>query len=124
MTPQIEALLNNALDFGISEFDFWQMTLAEIKRSVDSKVRVREFEEKQRASFDYVLADLIGRSVARIYSSGNKMPSLAEAYPSLFSKEAEAEAMQQKKDELSAMRFRQFAISYNQHFEEVGEKDE
>jgi hypothetical protein len=69
--------------------------------------------EQRKASFDYILADLIGRSVARVHNSSNKMPTLAEAYPTLFDKEAEEEEIQKKKDELSALRFRQFAQSYN-----------
>ena len=123
LTPQIEALLDNALDFGITEFDFWNMTLAEIQRAVNSRARVRQFEEKQRASFDWILADLIGKSVARIYSSSNKMPSLAEAYPSIFSKDAEAEELQKKKDELSAIRFRQFAETFNKRHKEVSKNE-
>lgn len=85
------------------------MTFAEINRAMESAKR----REQRKASFDYILADLIGRSVARVHNSSNKMPTLAEAYPTLFDKEAEEEEIQKKKDELSALRFRQFAQSYN-----------
>lgn len=78
-----------------------------------------ELEDRKRASFDYLLADLIGRSISRLYSSSGKMPSLSEAYPSLFNKEEEAEVIQNKKKELSALRFKQFANSYNKRFKEV-----
>lgn len=92
------------------------MTLAEVNRAANSKIRMTEIEDQKKASFDYILADLIGRSVSRIYSSSGKMPSLSEAYPSLFSKEKEEEVIQQKKNELSALRFKQFANSYNNRF--------
>lgn len=85
------------------------MTFAEIERFLASAKR----KEQRKASFDYVLADLIGRSVARIHNSSNHMPSLSEAYPALFNKAEEEEAVQARKDELSALRFKQFAQSYN-----------
>jgi hypothetical protein len=92
------------------------MTLAEVNRAAKSKIRMTKIEDEKKASFDYMLADLIGRSISRLYSSSGKMPSLSEAYPSLFSKEEEAETIQQKKNELSALRFKQFANSYNNRF--------
>lgn len=92
------------------------MTLAEVNRVANSKIRMIKIEDQKKASFDYILADLIGRSVSRIYSSSSKMPTLSEAYPSLFSKEEEVKTVQQKKNELSALRFKQFANSYNNKF--------
>lgn len=96
------------------------MTFAELDRLLQSKRRMLEAEEKKKAIYDYTLADLIGRSVARIYNSANKMPTLSEAYPALFDKAAEEEIIQKKKDELSALRFKQFAQSYNNKLKEVG----
>ncbi len=95
------------------------MTLAEVNRAANSKIRMTKIEDEKKASFDYILADLIGRSVSRIYSSSSKMPSLSEAYPSLFTKEEEVKTIQQKKIELSALRFKQFANSYNSKYKEV-----
>lgn len=95
------------------------MTLAEVNRAAKSKIRMTKIEDEKKASFDYILADLIGRSVSRIYSSSSKMPSLSEAYPSLFSKEEEVKTIQNKKNELSALRFKQFANSYNTKYKEV-----
>ena len=75
------------------------MTIAELDRYFKSRKRVMENEERRRASFDYVLGNLIGRSVARIYSSSAKYPTIAEAYPTLFSNEeiAKEKAIQDKK---------------------------
>lgn len=111
--------LDTALDLGIAEKDFWEMTLAEVNRAANSKIRMTKIEDEKKASFDYILADLIGRSVSRIYNSSNKMPTMSEAYPSLFTKEKEEEAIQQKKLELSALRFKQFANFHNKKYEEV-----
>ncbi len=111
--------LNSALDNGIAEKDFWEMTFAELARAIESKHRVAKREAQEKASYDYILADLIGRSISRLYGSTNKMPDIAEAYPTLFSKEEIQEKKKQKQAELSALRFKQFAQSYNKKFKEV-----
>lgn len=95
------------------------MTLAELIRLVESKKRMQLLQAKEKATFDYMLADLIGRSVARLQSSANHYPTIAEAYPTLFTTEEVEEKIQSKKDELSALRFKQFAQSYNKKFKEV-----
>lgn len=111
--------LEVALDYGVVERDYWEMTISELIRLVASRKRVIEIEAKEKATFDYVLADLIGRSVARVNSSVNRYPTIAEAYPSLFDSEEVEEEMQAKKDELSALRFKQFAQSYNNRRKEA-----
>lgn len=98
---------------GISEHDFWNMTIAEFDRAIASKKRVDRMRAQEQASFDYILADLIGRSISRIYSSNTNLPELAEAYPSLFDTKEIEEHKQQKRDELSALRFKQFANFHN-----------
>ena len=99
------------------------MTIAELDRLIESKKRIQKREQQDKASFDYILADLIGRSVARLYSSSARMPEISAAYPTLFDSEEIQEQKQEKKDELSALRFKQFAQSYNKKFnKEVGNK--
>lgn len=111
--------LENALDAGITEKDFWDMTLGEVIRAIESRNRVLKIEAKERAAYDYALADLIGRSVARIHSSANKYPKISDVYPSLFDAAELEEQEQARKMELSAIRFKQFANSFNKRFEEV-----
>ena len=89
------------------------MTLAELTRAIESKKRVMDTEAREKACFDYILADLIGRSISRLYSSSGKMPELYEAYPTLFDNEEIEVKKQQQKAELSAIRFRQFAKFHN-----------
>ena len=105
---------------GITENEFWDMTLAELSRAIASKKRLMKVQAQERASFDYILADLIGRSIGRIYSSSTKIPSLAEVYPSLFDAQEIEEKRAVKKAELSALRFKQFADSFNKKFNEEG----
>jgi hypothetical protein len=96
------------------------MTIAELERAVDSKRRVIEAQNKEKAIYDYILAQLVGNSVARMYSSEIAFPTLGESYPGLFGEEMAAaeEATIATKDELSALRFIQFANSYNNKFKE------
>lgn len=95
------------------------MTLAEVERYFKSKARVMKAQERKQASFDYMLAELIGRSMSRVYSSANKMPPIYEVYPTLFS-EQEIIAERAKRDRERFMAgLQQFANSYNKKFEEV-----
>ena len=92
------------------------MTISEITRMAKSKQRTTITASKERAMFDYLLADLIGKSVSRIYSNSSRMPELYEVYPSLFEQEDIEEKKQEQRDNLSALRFKQFAQSYNKRF--------
>lgn len=117
-------MLNNALDCGISEFEFWEMTIAELDRAVESKNRILKREAKERATFDYIQAMLIGRAFAQTMSSGATFPELHEVYPAIFDAESRKEAQQEQKMQLSALRFIQFAQSYNQNYKGGIAKDE
>lgn len=101
------------MDLGITEREFWEMSLCELDRATESYIRRKKQSQQERASFDYILADLIGCSIGRIYSSTTHLPPLEETYPSLFSSEEIQEKREQTKIELSAIRFRQFATAYN-----------
>lgn len=100
------------------------MTIGELQRAITSKQRIRKLEAQEKAAYDYILADLIGRSVARLYNSSNKIPSIAEAYPTLFNAEEIEEKKQEQQAELFAIRFKQFAASHNKRLEEVQEVNE
>lgn len=92
------------------------MTVGEVKRAFDSYVRVKTREDREKASYDYILSDLIARSMARLYSSSATIPDISEVYPTLFdSKEIQEKKIEQKA-EISALRFKQFAQSFNQKF--------
>ena len=88
-----------------------------------SRRRMRKLEAQEKASFDYLLAGLIGKSVARIYSSSVTMPEMSEVYPSLFDSQEIQEKRQEQKAELSALRFKLFAKSFNDRFKEANKKE-
>ena len=105
------------------------MTLAELNRLLASKKRSLISQQREKATFDYVLADLIGRSIGRLYNSSNKMPEISAVYPGIFDSEEIKDKQQEKKDELSVARFKAFANSFNRRFkqkqnEEVNKENE
>lgn len=102
--------------YGISEEQFWNMTIAELSNEINAIKKRRELAARQTAIDNYKLADLIGRSVSRCFSSKNTMPEIAEVYPNLFESAEIQEEKQRKKEELSALRFIHFAQSHNQKF--------
>ena len=95
------------------------MTYAELNRAFKSYERRKRNEAQERASFDYILSALIGRNVARYFNS-MEMPSIQEVYPNLFDNadaiQKKQEEIQEKKNELSALRFKQFANAFNKRF--------
>lgn len=99
------------------------MTLAELQRAFASRQRVKKQEAQQKATYDYILADLIGRSISRIYNSSNKLPDIGEVYPTLFDLQEIEDKKAAKKAEMSAIRFRQFAQSYNEKYKSGGGKE-
>lgn len=115
----IYKMLDNALDYGISEEAFWSMTFAELDRLVASKKRVSKFEAKEKATHNYLLAIMIGRAFASSMDNKATFPEIHEIYPTLFNKQEQELKKQEKINQLSALRFKQFAQSYNKRFKEV-----
>jgi hypothetical protein len=114
----MDMLLNNALDCGITELDFWEMTPGEVTRAIESKNRIVKIEAQEKATYDYIQATLIIKGVSICLGDKSSFPTLQEAYPGVFAevvKESE-EKIQEQKMQLSALRFRQFAQSYNDKF--------
>ena len=111
-------MLDRALDYGITEGQFWDMTFAEIERAVNSKVRVLKIQSQEKATYDYILAQLITKGVSKVLGDKSNYPSIEEAYPGIFDDviaERKAKAEEQKMN-LSALRFKQFAQSYNNNY--------
>ncbi|MBR2492459.1 MAG: hypothetical protein IKB64_03180 [Paludibacteraceae bacterium] len=100
------------------------MTIAELERLLRSKNRVRKRELQEKATLDYTLADLIGKSVSRIYNANNTMPEIEEVYPTLFDSKELQIKRQEKQAELSAIRFKLFADSFNKSFKEQRKKEQ
>ena len=111
-------MLENALDYEITEDQFWDMTFAEIERAVNSKRRLLKRQAQEKATYDYILAQLIAKRVSNVLGDKSNFPTLEEAYPGVFDdivEERKAKAEEQRMN-LSALRFKQFAQSYNNNF--------
>jgi hypothetical protein len=106
--------VETALDCGIAEADFWNMTIGELRRAIESYQRTEKQKAKERASYDYILAELIGRSVGRAFSNRSKFPEVYEVYPSLFDGKEIEEERRKQQAMLSTLRFKQFANFHNE----------
>ena len=91
------------------------MTPGEVNRAIEARNKITRFELQERASMDYILAQLIVKGVGITLGDKSNYPTLEEVYPSLFTeqKQKQEEIIQQKKIDLSVLRFKQFAQSYN-----------
>lgn len=115
----IYKMLDNALDYGISEKEFWEMTFAELDRLVASRQRMDKHRAKEKATYDYILAIMIGRAFAAGMDNKATFPEIHEVYPALFSAQEREIQKREQSNQLSALRFKQFAHSYNKKFKEV-----
>ena len=115
----IEKLLENALDSGIKELEFWEMTIGEVIRAIESKNRLIKIEAKEKASYDYILANLIAKGVSLAFGGRGNFPTIEEAYSSIFQEEIKAKEkeIEEQRINLSVLRFQQFAQSYNKRYE-------
>lgn len=98
---------------GLAESDFWTMTLAELNRYAESYKRVQERKAREKASYDYRLADLIGYSIARLYSKDAQYPEIYDVYPAVFDKKAIEEAREKAQNQETFNWLKQFAESFN-----------
>ena len=94
------------------------MTPGEIIRAIDSKNRIVKIEAREKASYDYIQATLIIKGISICLGDKSPFPTLEEAYPGVFNEvlQEQQEKIEKQKIELSALRFRQFAQSYNDRF--------
>lgn len=102
------------------------MTVGEVNRAIESNNRITKIKAQEKASYDYILAGLIGKYVSLILTGKGSSPKINEVYPGIFDdivKEQE-EAAEQQRMNLSALRFRQFAQSYNNNFSQGGAKED
>lgn len=114
-SEKLDAYLEIALDFGLTEWQFWEMTLAELERYLESRKRVQKREAQEKAFADYRLADLIGYSMARLYSKEAKYPEIYDVYPAVFDKDAILEAQEKERNKHAFNWLQEFANSFNKN---------
>lgn len=85
------------------------MTKAEVERYLQGAV----WRMKQKAQFDYSLAELIGVSIARIMDSGNQFPNIYDVYPHLFEEEKQEQEEIDTATTNSMNNFMAFAMKHN-----------
>ena len=92
------------------------MSISELTRQVESYKRVEKKRLQEKATYDYIQANLIGLYIGRVYSSSINIPSLEEAYKGLFDDDEIQEQKKKHLEELSIIRFKQFTQQFNQNF--------
>lgn len=93
---------------GLSEFDFWNMTLGEIERFAKSYKRREEKRLKEKAFLYYRLADLIGISNGRYYTKHFSYPEIYEVFGGIFEEEEIETKKQEERDRKSIELIRHF----------------
>lgn len=109
---------------GLTEWQFWDMTLAELDRYCESYKRVQKRKAQEEAFAHYRLADLIGYSMARLYSNEAKYPEIYDVYPAIFDKTAIEEARQKEKYKKTNEWLQNFAESFNKSKSKEGKDNE
>lgn len=89
------------------------MSIGEVARRVKSYERTYRRKLKDKASFDWILGNLIGISVGRCLSSDDTYPELYEVYPTIFDNNEIEELKQKEQDERSVANFLAFATAHN-----------
>lgn len=70
------------------------MTYLEITTAIKAYNNKQKYEMQKKASMDYVLADLIGSSLSRLFSKDAKYPQIHDVYPHLFKEEKQKQEKQ------------------------------
>ena len=98
------------------------MTLGELQRLFEAKQEAYKARAREKAENTYILAGLIGINFSRIFDASVEIPPIEEVYPDLFDAEQAKEEKENKKQELSVLRFKQFAQTFNKKFEKEVER--
>lgn len=102
----IQYHLNRISQYGLTEEQFYRLTVGEMKRLAES-YHLEETEHfKRQAEMDYIQSNLIASNVSTIFSNKNKILSFEEVYGHLFT-EDEIEKMKTSREEQRQERTRQ-----------------
>ncbi len=93
------------------------MTLAEIVRWEKGAI----YRRKEKAQFDYILADLIGISAGRFICKDVEYPAFEDAYSGLFNEQKQEQDNEEEIAQKNINRFLQFAQAHNAAMTKGGE---
>lgn len=102
----IQYHLNRISQYGLTEEQFYRLTVGEIKRLAESYHLEEKEHFKRQAEMDYIQSNLIASNVSTIFSNKNKILSFEEVYGHLFT-EDEIEKMKTSREEQRQERTRQ-----------------
>ena len=109
------------LELGLTESQFNSMTLAEVKRYIDTYEKMRTRQLKEQAMIEYITCDLMATSIGRLLSKDVKYPTFIDAFSNLFTKE-EIEQFEQEQErekrEATIERLKAMAQAHNDRFKE------
>ena len=108
-------LRDRCMSIGMREEDFYNSTLAQVTRYVESYNKQQEEQLQEKAYFDYQLANLIGMSVARLLSKDAKYPTFEKAYP-FISNTQPKEVEEEWEMEVQHNKLREWAEQMNKKF--------
>lgn len=98
-----EYFLPLCIRYGMNINAFYRYTIFEIKTYLNAKIEKENDEFKNQAIVSYRLADMIGASVARLFSKQAKFPKIEKVYPGIFeSEEKKIDPAEQYKADLFA----------------------
>lgn len=108
------------LELGLTESQFNNMTLAEVKRYIDTYEKKRTRELKEQAMIEYITCDLMATSIGRLLSKDVKYPTFIDAFSNLFTEE-EIEQIEEErakaKYEQTIARMKAMAQAHNERLD-------
>lgn len=109
-------LLQQCMSIGMREEDFYNSTLSQITRYVESHTEHQKNQLKEKAYFDYLLASLIRTVVDGLMDRRVKFPTLEKAYPFVAENDAKEvdESWEMEKQHLKLI---EWANQMNSKFE-------
>lgn len=114
------------LELGLTESQFNNMTLAEVKRYIDTYEKKRTRELKEQAMIEYITCDLMATSIGRLLSKDVKYPTFIDAFSNLFTEE-EIEQIEEErakaKYEQTIARMKAMAQAHNDRFEKQNQEE-
>ena len=114
------------LELGLTESQFNSMTLAEVKRYIDTYEKKRTRELKEQAMIEYITCDLMATSIGRLLSKDVKYPTFIDAFSNLFTEE-EIEQIEEErakaKYEQTIARMKAMAQAHNERLDKQNQEE-